>query len=324
MRHHRSFPRPPATAVGLAGVVLAGLLAAPAPAGAARHLFVHTATASNTFLDTTTIDYPPINGDPEAVVIVTQVWNPGGGPGIYNAHEIGVSYSSTTGRWSIYNQDFAAMPLGASFNVWVGMRVAGGSFLHTATAGNTVAATTFLDHPGLNGCPFANLQVTHYRNPGGGSGPRNDHPIALIYSTPAEQWTIHNQDSLSFALGAAFNVFTATLCASLDFEPDHYYFATHVASEANTMGHISFIDLSAANSLPHAFVVATINASFPAPLVPHPFGVFYESTTERWAIFNQDIAPIPLGATFNLLIVDLLFADGFENGDAGAWSSMVP
>jgi len=56
----------------------------------------------------------------------------------------------------------------------------------------------------------------------------------------------------------------------------------------------------------------------------HPFGVFYNSTTERWAIFNQDIAPIPLGATFNLLIFDLLFADGFESGDAGAWSSTVP
>lgn len=60
----------------------------------------------------TTLDHPATNGNPAAIVIVTQLWT-----GIYNPHPVGVYYSG--GKWLIFNEDLAAMPVGAQFNVLV-------------------------------------------------------------------------------------------------------------------------------------------------------------------------------------------------------------
>ncbi len=82
--------------------------------------FVHAATAANTSGNTTYIDHPLTNNDPNAIVLVTQNWNPDGSSGgTYNDHPIGVYYSHLAKKWSIFNQDFASMPNGADFNVIV-------------------------------------------------------------------------------------------------------------------------------------------------------------------------------------------------------------
>jgi len=81
--------------------------------------FVHTATATNTSGSSTYIDHPLTNENPNAIVLVTQNWNPGGISGVYNDHPIGVWYSNSAKKWSIFNQDIAAMPDGADFNVMV-------------------------------------------------------------------------------------------------------------------------------------------------------------------------------------------------------------
>ena len=81
--------------------------------------FVHRATDENTEGSRTYLDEPAINGDPDAVVSVTQNWNPGGGPGVYNDHRVGVSYDAGRERWTILNEDAAPIPDGAAFNVAV-------------------------------------------------------------------------------------------------------------------------------------------------------------------------------------------------------------
>ncbi|MFN2270029.1 MAG: hypothetical protein ACK2US_04275, partial [Anaerolineae bacterium] len=60
------------------------------------------------------------NKTPSALVFATQNWNPGGGlGGTYNAHPVGMWYSVAAGRWAVFNEDGAAMPAGAAFNVLV-------------------------------------------------------------------------------------------------------------------------------------------------------------------------------------------------------------
>lgn len=81
--------------------------------------FVHRATPTNTEGSRTYVDDPAINGDPDAVVSVTQNWNPGGGNGTYNDHPVGVSYDAGRERWAILNEDGAPIPDGAAFNVAV-------------------------------------------------------------------------------------------------------------------------------------------------------------------------------------------------------------
>lgn len=78
--------------------------------------FVHQVTTSNRSADWTDIDNPLTNNKPNAMLMVTQNWNPGGGGGgVYNNHTIGVWYHN--GKWAIFNEDRAAITLQASFNV---------------------------------------------------------------------------------------------------------------------------------------------------------------------------------------------------------------
>ena len=80
-------------------------------------IFVHRATEENVSQNSTYIDHPTSNGNPDAILVVTPNWNPEGSPGIYNDHPIGVWYDFEAQRWAVFNQDLAEMPIGAGFNV---------------------------------------------------------------------------------------------------------------------------------------------------------------------------------------------------------------
>ncbi|MDQ3863356.1 MAG: hypothetical protein M3317_07640 [Actinomycetota bacterium] len=81
--------------------------------------FVHHAGLLHTAGNYTYLDNPLTNGEPDAVLSVTQNWNPGGGAGVYNNHPIGAVYDAKLKKWALYNRDGAPMPKGAAFNVAV-------------------------------------------------------------------------------------------------------------------------------------------------------------------------------------------------------------
>jgi len=81
--------------------------------------FVHHANLLNTAGNYTYLDDPLTNGEPDAVLSVTQNWNPGGGGGVYNNHPIGTVYDAKLEKWAIYNRDGKSMPKGAAFNIAV-------------------------------------------------------------------------------------------------------------------------------------------------------------------------------------------------------------
>jgi hypothetical protein len=82
-------------------------------------IFIHHATPENTSANSTYLHSSLTEGNPNAVLVVTQNWNPGGSSGKYNDHPIGVWYNTKRSKWAIFNQDRAAMPVGADFNVAV-------------------------------------------------------------------------------------------------------------------------------------------------------------------------------------------------------------
>ena len=82
-------------------------------------VFVHLATAQNVAQNSTYIDYPLANANPSALLFVTPNWNAQDPSSINNDHPIGVRYDPTVQRWAIFNEDQAAMPVGAAFNVSV-------------------------------------------------------------------------------------------------------------------------------------------------------------------------------------------------------------
>lgn len=86
--------------------------------GTGTPVFIHRATADNITANWTTIDNALCNGDPNAILIVTPNYNPGGSGGTYNNHSVGVFYNGSS-RWAIFNQDQTAMSVNSAFNVLV-------------------------------------------------------------------------------------------------------------------------------------------------------------------------------------------------------------
>lgn len=81
--------------------------------------FVHTAALATIDGPITALDHPLTNGRPDAMLFVTQSWNPPGSDGVYNDQVVAIHYDSAAQRWTIFNTSADPMPPGASFNVLV-------------------------------------------------------------------------------------------------------------------------------------------------------------------------------------------------------------
>ncbi len=279
--------------------------------------FVHTATPGNTVSFGTYLDNPLLD-DPNVVPIVTQNWNPGGVGGTYNDHPIGVYFDyGFEEKWLIVNIDESPMPIGASFNVHVfsyGPRF----FAHEAVASNTSSFFTTLSHPLLDESPEAMAHLTQFY-----SGNNDHHPYLLAYGDDATLlppgWHIVNSNAATMPSGGPGPIFFVAVLAS---SPSAF---RHDADLTNIELNWTTIDSPLLNGHPEAIVLVT--AAEPdaatAEANPHEIGVWYTGT--NWAIFNQDGAPFPNGASFNVFVANgPYFLDGFESGDLAAWSSSVP
>ncbi len=161
--------------------------------------FVHKATPQNIRDNWTVIDHPTCNGNPNAVLLVTQHWI-----NTYNPKAIGVWY--TNGKWAIYNQDKAAMPE-ANFNVMVlnegkvgGMPYATASIYKTTATAKKNAWGPYLTTIN-NSDKNSILLITQNWQ---AVGPYNDHIPAVWYT--GSDWTIYNQDKKELADKAKFNI----------------------------------------------------------------------------------------------------------------------
>ena len=255
------------------------------------NVFVHTATAGNSSSNVTYIDNPLTNGNPNALVFVTPNYDPGGVcPCAYDSHPIGVYYP---GQWAIFNQDHVAMPVGASFNVFV-PPVGDGVFVHTATAGNS--ADTYIANALTNGNPNAIVFVTPNWDPGGACPCVYDnHNLGVGYT--GTHWGILSQDNAAIPVNAAFNVLVLVPASA---------FFVQTATASNIAGAATFIDHPLTNGHPYALVFVTSNwnpgGACPCVYDNHNIGVYYKSPAGPWAIFNQDHVAMPVGAAFNVII----------------------
>ncbi len=80
-----------------------------------------TTTANKRSLNGTDINNPATNGNPNAVLLVTQKLDTSGI--VYNDSPVGVYYSPDRDEREIFNQNNSAIPTGAQFNVLVGQPV---------------------------------------------------------------------------------------------------------------------------------------------------------------------------------------------------------
>ena len=174
----------------------------PASKPAESSTFVHRATQENSRGDYTYLDDPAINGDADAVVLAAPTAARGGGAD-YD-HNVGVWFEPERRKWAIFNQDRAAVPEGATFQVVIPAEPE--RFLHRSTPENASENGTYLDNPLVNGKPDIAPSVTQNWNPGGGEGVYNDHAVDVRYDEGREAWEVHNEDGSALPEGASFNV----------------------------------------------------------------------------------------------------------------------
>lgn len=176
------------------------------PNKAGSSLFVQTSTSTNTASDYTLINNPLTNGQPNAKLLITQDWNPNGAGGAYNPHNVGVWYDSTAGKWGIFNEDQAPMPIGVSFNVMVGQAPSNGGKITTikTTSTNRSGDTTFISNAQTTGNPNNVAFTTQNWNPGGAGGTYNNAQTGVWYNGTREG--VFNESQTSPPLNSTFNV----------------------------------------------------------------------------------------------------------------------
>lgn len=178
----------------------------PEPEGGGGDVLVHRATPDNILDNSTYIDHPASNGNPDAVILVTQAQSPADTPA--NAHPIGVWYDENRGgRWAIFNEDLAAMPQDAIFHVLIVGEPGANAIVHRTSPTNTDGESTYLDYRPLDAAPDAAPLITPNWNPGGGRGTYNDHLVSVGYDDAEGKWAIRNEDLAPLPGLAAFNVF---------------------------------------------------------------------------------------------------------------------
>ena len=185
--------------VGAAFNILVPPVGAPA--------FIHAAAAANVVSNGTYIDNPLTNNRPDAILLVTPNWNPGGiSTGTDHNHPIGVYYDARVGKWKIFNQDrILGFADNASFNIYAAP-VGPSVFIHRTSAANTSANCTFIDSPLTNNHPGALVFVTPRFDAGGSLADYNPHHIGVWY-TSSQKWSIYEQDRQNMPVGTNFNVF---------------------------------------------------------------------------------------------------------------------
>jgi hypothetical protein len=170
---------------------------------ASKSAFSVHATSSNSHGDYMIINSPLTNGHPNALIQVTQNYEPSS---VVNPHTVGVRYFKVRRRWAIFNEDGAAMPHKTSFNVLIGNAVSNGgkAALLTATAANKTGDAVLISNPETNGNPNNIVFATQDFNPGDKGGTGDSTNVVAAYDNSKE--ALINWAGGNVPLKASFNL----------------------------------------------------------------------------------------------------------------------
>lgn len=255
------------------------------------------------------INNPAINGLPSHFPQITANWNPDGAIGLYDNHPGSLFYNSTSNRWNIRDEDLAALPNDARFNVF-SPAYGNGLFHHVVTAANLAGDATTLAAGGLDDQPNRILLVTRDSLDPGGTTYDDPHPFGVFYFSLGGpgNWFISHFDSSTMNAGGGYHVYWQ--------EPSANAFV-HTATAGNSTGDYTVLDHPLLND--HRCARFQVTQGIGGSVFnAHQTGVFYSGN--RWAIFNQDLTAIPTGTGFHVVVdaqqvfecSDVIFANAFE------------
>ncbi|MGB0929350.1 MAG: DUF7452 domain-containing protein [Chitinophagales bacterium] len=178
-------------------------------------------------------------------------------------------------------------------------------FSHTTAKSNTTSNSTWLNHTKTNNNPNAIVFVTpNWKD--------NYNPTAIGVYMHGDKWRIFNQDrKKNLPENYRFNVLAYPQVGKNVF--------VHQANKSNIFGnqkHITRIKHPYSDGDKNAKLIVTQNYGTQEKGVynNHPIGVYYNKG--YWTIYNQDKAPMPENARFNVLILK-------NDGDVGMKGAKV-
>lgn len=245
-------------------------------------IYMHTVDPVNSSGgDGTTLDHPLLNDKPNARPIVSHLYE-----GVGNNNVSGVYYDSSIGRWLIYNENGTVHTQNAKYMVYV--PDSNYSFRHLATSTNVINAASIITNPLLDGQPNRNAVATHVY-----VGERINKNIGLFNNSDSKRG-VYFEDLSSFISPSSYHVAVAG-------EPG---IATiRIVSDAvNTPSGCVRLDHPHLNNNPNAKLVYT--HMWPSVYLDKVTNVFYNSTSEKWAICNEDPTFIEFGNMFDVFILD--------------------
>lgn len=294
----------------------------------AQAAFRHVTTAANTAGHITTLDHPQLNGNPNAIVFVASNYNNNGSDaeGTNYLQNAGTWYNGS--RWTIFNQDTkAAMPLNMTFNILIAPPNHPNYFTITCTAASKAGLAPngmVIDHPATNNKPNALLLITQ-----NWAGTYNDNAPIVSYSNG--KWYISNNKYLlspeisaktTLPIGARFNVMVVENNSVPGFPNAQAFMHTVNPSTVHAeQRHITFLDHPALNRNSDALIWATPNWGWSSggsgsqtagPYNDSPIKVWYDHPNDRWnfkngfwSVYNTDGTPMPDGAKFNVVTIEM-------------------
>jgi hypothetical protein len=272
------------------------------------HSLLHIATAANIDAAHSNVTYlndPILNGTfgGDYVLWVTSNWNPRGyNAGGYNNHPIGVWYNTSLHRWAIVNQDGAAIPVGAAFNVMFAYGNPN-AFCHPTQAGSVSGNYSVITASQLNNNPGAILILTPMAYGGTAPGTLHNHNVGVAYDAPSGRWRVYNEDGAAMDTGRSFCGLVVSFYRNS--------WITTVNTDVvggNAIGNYVVLESAATNRNPYSMVFVTHNLGPTNGLfyTNHPLGVWYTSAYGgRWSVFTQDIANVVKFDYFNIFAIEV-------------------
>ena len=169
------------------------------------------------------------------------------------------------------------------------------SFVHRATDNNSRGDFTYISDTSIDGNTNAVVLVRLGKERDSDEATSYGHNIGVWYEGKARSWAIFNQDLAPVPAGTTFKVVVPQ--ASEGF--------VHRATPSNTVGDATYLNDPLTNGKPDSAVRITQNwnpGGGRGVYNDHPVAVFYDSDVGQWAIYNEDGAPIPAGAAFNVVV----------------------
>lgn len=245
-----------------------------------------TAVSGNISAAASRIDHPSLNNNPNAIVYVTQNWN-GGGSGVYNTSKVGVYYSASVQRWSVFNEDLASMVENSKYNIYIGAS----EFVHKSEASNISVSVTKFDNPLINRDPEAKVFALHNWNPFGAGTVTHDKTLGVYHT--GSVWSVFNEDVSAMPENLYFNVAIAPKTDSA---------FLHSTTAPNITANYTTIDNPLLNGNPNAKIL--VQPIYISSYNNVNVGLWYNTGTSKWTIFNENSAAMTAGKDFNVWLLN--------------------